>query len=49
LSSPYEVPEKPELTIDTRTLSIQECVDILEEFLIRRSIISNKKNPLNKL
>ncbi len=48
LSSPYEVPDKPELTIDTRTLSIQECVDILEEFLIRHSIISNKKNPLNK-
>ncbi len=48
LSSPYEVPESPELTIDTRKLSIQECVDMLEEFLIRYSMISTKKNPLKK-
>lgn len=48
MSSPYEDPEKPELTIDTRKLSIQECADILEEFLIRHSMISTKKNPLNK-
>jgi adenylyl-sulfate kinase len=34
LSSPYETPETPELVIDTESLSLQECVDMLEEFLI---------------
>ena len=34
LSSPYETPEMPELVIDTESLSLQKCVDMLEEFLI---------------
>jgi bifunctional enzyme CysN/CysC len=42
LSSPYEAPETPELIIDTESHSVQECVDMIEEFLINNSIISNK-------
>lgn len=37
ISSPYEVPENPEITVDTSKYSISECVDIimqgLEKFL----------------
>lgn len=43
LTSPYEVPEKPELIIDTQTSCVQEGVDILEKFLIANSIIHDKK------
>ncbi len=42
LSSPYEVPEKPELILDTQALSIQESVDMLEKFLVDHSIIHDK-------
>jgi len=42
LSSPYEIPEKPELIVNTHNLSVQECVDMLEEFLISNSIIHNQ-------
>lgn len=42
LSSPYEVPEKPELIIDTQSLSVQESVDMLEKFLVNHSIITDK-------
>ena len=34
ISSPYEAPETPELVMDTESLSLQKCVDMLEEFLI---------------
>lgn len=29
VSSPYEAPEKPEITVDTSISSLQECVDII--------------------
>ncbi|MFA5323242.1 MAG: adenylyl-sulfate kinase, partial [Smithella sp.] len=33
LSSPYEQPDMPELVVDTKNYSLQECVDKLEEYL----------------
>jgi bifunctional enzyme CysN/CysC len=42
LSSPYEAPETPELVIDTESLSLRKCVDMLEGFLTSNSIIPNK-------
>ena len=42
LTSPYETPESPELIIDTEKYPVQKCVDMLEEFLMNNSIISNK-------
>lgn len=39
LSSPYEAPETPELIIDTESYPVQECVDMIEEFLISNSLI----------
>ena len=38
LSSPYEAPEAPELIIDTESLPVGKCVDMIEQFLIRNSI-----------
>jgi bifunctional enzyme CysN/CysC len=38
ISSSYEAPETPELVIDTESLSLRKCVDMLEEFLISNSI-----------
>ena len=40
LSSPYEIPKSPELIIDTESNSMQECVDMIEAFLISNSIIN---------
>ena len=40
ISSPYEEPQSPELKIDTGTLGIDECVDIVTNFLVDQRIIS---------
>ena len=40
ISSPYEEPENPELKIDTGNLEIDECVDMVTNFLINKKIIS---------
>jgi adenylylsulfate kinase len=39
ISSPYEPPENPELTLDTATQSIDESVAMILEFLIARGIV----------
>jgi bifunctional enzyme CysN/CysC len=33
VTSPYEAPEKPEITLDTSKLSVQECVDLIVRYL----------------
>lgn len=40
ISSPYETPANPELTVDTGTLPISECVDQVIDLLKSRTIIS---------
>jgi len=40
ISSPYEAPQSPELKIDTGNLEIDKCVDMVNEFLIKKRIIS---------
>lgn len=42
LSSPYEAPDTPELIIDTERYPVQECVEMIEKYLINNSIIPNK-------
>jgi bifunctional enzyme CysN/CysC len=42
LSSPYEAPETPDLVIDTESLPVGKCVDMIEMFLISNSIIPDK-------
>ncbi|MCC5864074.1 MAG: sulfate adenylyltransferase subunit CysN [Wenzhouxiangella sp.] len=39
IDSPYEAPEKPEVILDTETLSIEECVDVLLDYLKSRRIL----------
>ena len=41
ISSPYEQPQSPELEIDTGVMDIDECVDVVINFLIDKNIISN--------
>jgi adenylylsulfate kinase len=38
ISSPYEAPANPDLTVDT-TLSIEECVDKIMKLMVARNII----------
>jgi adenylylsulfate kinase len=40
ISSPYETPSNPELTLDTGTLPLTECVDQVIDLLKSRTIIS---------
>ena len=40
ISSPYEEPLSPELKIDTGNMEIDECVDIVTNFLVNQKIIS---------
>jgi adenylylsulfate kinase len=37
ISSPYEVPINPEITLDTNKMTVQDCVDKVMEWLIRSS------------
>jgi len=39
ISSPYEEPERPELTIDTGGRSLEECVDLIVTLLRDRGIV----------
>lgn len=41
ISSPYEVPEKPELSIDTGKHALEECVDQVLALLKERGIAKN--------
>jgi adenylylsulfate kinase len=40
IDSPYEVPEKPELVVDTQNVSLEECVQQVIELLVERGIIN---------
>ena len=40
ISSPYEEPQSPELAIDTGNMEINECVDMVTNFLVNQKIIS---------
>jgi len=40
VSSPYEVPINPDLVLQTGTSSIEQCVDELLGYLIKRNVIS---------
>ena len=39
ISSPYEAPEKPELSVDTGAAALEACVDQVVNNLIERGII----------
>ena len=40
ISSPYEEPESPELTLETGVVPLEECVETIIEFLYERGVIS---------
>lgn len=39
ISSPYEAPEKPEITVKTDAQDIEECVEVLLKFLDEKGVI----------
>lgn len=39
VSAPYEVPESPELVVDTGSLSLEQCTDQIIDFLLKRKIL----------
>lgn len=39
IDSPYEAPERPELRLDTSSMSVDECVNALIDFLIGNQLI----------
>jgi adenylylsulfate kinase len=41
ISAPYEVPESPELVLDTGSLEVTECVDRVLRLLTERSILAS--------
>lgn len=43
ISSPYEVPEQPELAVATGTKSLEDCVDQVLDFLRKRGIVGMVK------
>ena len=44
ISAPYEIPENPEIVIDTENTSLEECVDRVLEYLSEKGIINNSLN-----
>ena len=47
ISSPYEIPENPELSIDTAGKSLEECVVKVIEYLQSRGKLSNPETTIN--
>lgn len=41
ISAPYEIPENPEMVIDTKNMSIEECVNKVMNYLSNKGIIHN--------
>jgi adenylylsulfate kinase len=42
ISSPYEEPDNPELVIDTATKSLDECVEQILNYLVKRGVYEGK-------
>ncbi|WP_404363764.1 adenylyl-sulfate kinase [Marinobacter sp.] len=42
IDSPYETPARPEVSLDTSTLSIDDCVETLIGYLLSRNMILNR-------
>jgi len=40
IDSPYEVPKKPELEVDTDQFSIEESVQLVLELLVKKGVIT---------
>jgi len=49
LTAPYEIPETPELTLETNLMPLDQCVDRLINFLIVNRIIFSKSPNDNSL
>ncbi len=45
ISAPYEEPEHPSLIIETDKLGLQQCVDEMIEFLLKKGLISAVSQP----
>lgn len=48
ISSPYEVPEKPDLVLETGVHSVKECVEMILDLLRKRAIIATKLGPISE-
>lgn len=45
ISAPYEEPELPDLIIETDKLDLQQCVDEVIRFLLKKGLISRRTQP----
>ena len=45
ISSPYEEPLNPELTVDTATLPLDESIDLVMKLLRERGIVARAESP----
>jgi adenylyl-sulfate kinase len=43
ISAPYEAPEKPEITIRTDLLNVEDCVRKIVEYLAEKGLVSQTK------
>jgi adenylylsulfate kinase len=47
IDSEYEIPEKPEVTVDTSTMSVEQCVTVIVEYLqVNEYLTANKLSKL---
>jgi adenylylsulfate kinase len=42
IDSPYEIPENPEIVVDTGAIPLSECVDQVLAYLVQQGVISDK-------
>jgi adenylylsulfate kinase len=43
IDSEYEIPEKSEVTIDTSTMSVEQCVTAIVEYLQKNEYLTTKQ------
>jgi adenylylsulfate kinase len=43
ISAPYDEPENPNLTLDTQTLSVEQCVELVVQSLVQREVLPRER------
>jgi adenylylsulfate kinase len=48
ISSPYEIPENPDLVLETDKISVEECAERVIQLLKQKGIVTSHANSLQQ-
>lgn len=48
IDDPYEAPEKPEVKIDTSKLTVEQCAQVILDYLVEQGIVEEREDQVKK-